>query len=119
MPFFFTEMNLKKFTLVTVAELWLIALAAFPAMAQIGQSGHTRHPQLEMSAVPALDQDKVRQLQQVLQEKGFEPGPIDGILGLRTKEALSNFQDRYGVKVSGEFDNQTLYALGKPEYAGP
>ena len=116
MPFFFTEMNLKKFTLVTVAGLWLIALAAFPAMAQTGQS---RHPQLEMSAVPALDQDQVRQLQQVLQEKGFEPGPIDGIFGLRTKEALSTFQDRYGVKVSGEFDNQTLYALGKPEYAGP
>ena len=96
------------------------------ATAQTNQPGQykqaqnsIRHHPLEMSAAPSLDHKQILQLQQVLQDKGFEPGAPDGIFGPRTKEALRDFQDRFGIKVSGEFDNQTLYALGKPEYAGP
>jgi peptidoglycan hydrolase-like protein with peptidoglycan-binding domain len=71
-----------------------------------------------MGAVPTLNPDKIRQVQQALQNKGSDPGPIDGIFGPKTKEAVRNFQDRYGMKADGEIDNQTLYALGKPELAG-
>jgi peptidoglycan hydrolase-like protein with peptidoglycan-binding domain len=56
-------------------------------------------------------------VQQALQDKGFDPGPIDGIVGAKTQEAVRNFQDRYGIAASGGLDNQTLYALGKPDLA--
>jgi peptidoglycan hydrolase-like protein with peptidoglycan-binding domain len=71
-----------------------------------------------MNAVPDLDDEKIRQVQHALHDKGFDPGPADGILGARTERAVRDFQDRYGIKASGDLDNQTLYALGAPELAG-
>jgi peptidoglycan hydrolase-like protein with peptidoglycan-binding domain len=117
----------KKLIIAIIAALWLPAIATFSARAQLAQSnqyGQLRQStaqdtsQLEMGAAPTLNPDKIRQVQQALQNKGFDPGPIDGIFGPKTKEAVRNFQDRYGIKADGEIDNQTLYALGKPELAG-
>ena len=108
---------------------WLVPLgrnhatnrkSSLPAAAQPTHSHQTTQftRQLDMNAVPDLNEEKIRQIQQALHEKGFEPGPADGILGARTKRAVRDFQDRYGITVSGELDNQTLYALGAPELAG-
>ena len=72
---------------------------------------------IDMSAIPTLTPDRVSKLQQALQQKGFDPGPIDGVLGPRTREAVRNFQEKYGIS-STEIDNQTLYALGGVELAG-
>jgi murein L,D-transpeptidase YcbB/YkuD len=117
----------KKLIIAIIAALSLPAIATFSARAQIAQlnqygqlqqSTAQDTSQLEMGAVPTLNPDKIRQVQQALQNKGFDPGPIDGIFGPKTKEAVRNFQDRYGMKADGEIDNQTLYALGKPELAG-
>lgn len=73
---------------------------------------------MNMAAVPTLTADRVSKLQQALQQKGFDPGPIDGVLGPRTLAAVRNFQERYGI-ASTEIDNQTLYALGGIELASP
>jgi peptidoglycan hydrolase-like protein with peptidoglycan-binding domain len=76
-------------------------------------------PQFDMTAVPKLDSNGIRQIQQALRDKNFDPGPIDGVLGSRTREAVRKFQDFYGLKANGEIDNQTLYALGQSALAGP
>jgi len=65
-----------------------------------------------MDAVPNLTAAGIREVQQTLAKKGFDPGPIDGILGAQTEQAIRKFQEYYGIKVSGRIDNQTLYALG-------
>jgi peptidoglycan hydrolase-like protein with peptidoglycan-binding domain len=118
---------MKRIVIATIAAVSLAAIATSAATAQLARSNQsgqlqqsTDQPtaQLDMRTVPALDQDKIRQVQLGLRDKGFDPGPIDGVAGVRTKEAVRNFQDRYGMKASGEIDNQTLYALGKPELAG-
>ena len=54
----------------------------------------------------------VQQLQQKLKDQGFEAGPVDGKFGPKTKEALRKFQEKNGIKPSGEADEQTLAALG-------
>jgi peptidoglycan hydrolase-like protein with peptidoglycan-binding domain len=71
-----------------------------------------------MDTVPALDLEGIRQVQQALQDKGFDPGPVDGVLGSRTKEAVLQFQNRYGIDSNGKVDNQTLFTLGKLGLAG-
>jgi len=38
---------------------------------------------------------------------GFEPGPIDGLRGRRTRSALVQFQNRYGLPITGELDEDT------------
>jgi peptidoglycan hydrolase-like protein with peptidoglycan-binding domain len=51
--------------------------------------------------------DTVRQAQQALMDKGIDPGPIDGKMGPRTKAALSEYQSKENLKVTGRLDSQT------------
>jgi murein L,D-transpeptidase YcbB/YkuD len=53
----------------------------------------------------------VRGAQETLQRKGFDVGPIDGVLGPRTQAALRDFQQQQGINRSGQIDQETLKAL--------
>lgn len=53
----------------------------------------------------------IREIQRALSAKGYNPGPIDNVLGAQTKSALQQFQKDYGLPV-GQLDLQTLAALG-------
>jgi hypothetical protein len=50
-------------------------------------------------------------LQQRLQFKGFDPGPVDGIFGPRTEAAVKAVQTSAGATVDGVVGNQTWGAL--------
>ena len=62
-------------------------------------------------AVTAHGDWRVAQVQELLKEAGFNPGPIDGILGPRTKGALSRYQARQGLPATGALDEATRQAL--------
>jgi peptidoglycan hydrolase-like protein with peptidoglycan-binding domain len=87
-------------------------VAASKQYAQLTQSSDQDVLKLDMAAVPDLDRDSVRKVQRALEEKGFDPGAIDGAVGPSTIEAIVKFQDRFGIKANGELNNQTLFALG-------
>ncbi len=70
---------------------------------------------LDMDAVPSLDTASIRVIQRKLLERSISPGPIDGIIGPRTSGAIRSFQERFGMKPSGNVDNQFLFSLGLPE----
>ena len=53
----------------------------------------------------------VSYLQQRLQDKGFDPGPIDGIFGPRTEAAVKDAQTWAGIRVDGVVGNATWGAL--------
>ena len=53
----------------------------------------------------------VTYLQQRLQDKGFDPGPIDGIFGPRTEAAVKEAQTWAGIRVDGIVGNATWGAL--------
>jgi peptidoglycan hydrolase-like protein with peptidoglycan-binding domain len=109
---------MKKLVSAAVASAALSTIAILPAATQPTRSYQTAQVtgQLAINAVPDLDDEKIRQIQQALHDKGVDPGPAD--FGTRTKQAVRDFQDRYGIKASGDLNNQTLYALGAPELAG-
>jgi hypothetical protein len=83
------------------------------------QQGPQNLRELDMDTVPNLTESNIRQIQQELRRKGFDPGRVDGIHGPRTKEAVRSFQDRYGINASGDINNKTLFALGAVELARP
>jgi His-Xaa-Ser repeat protein HxsA len=58
------------------------------------------------------DEATVRQAQEALLKAGYDPGPIDGVMGPRTEQALSRFQQAKGLSGSTSLDTQTLSALG-------
>jgi peptidoglycan hydrolase-like protein with peptidoglycan-binding domain len=58
-----------------------------------------------------MSQDQVRQAQERLKEAGFDPGPIDGLLGEQTKQALREYQKAHGLRQTGQLDESTRESL--------
>ena len=68
-------------------------------------------------SVEALSQrgsrgEEVRQIQTALQNRGYDPGSVDGIYGERTEAAVRQFQADQGLAVDGIAGPDTLAALG-------
>lgn len=51
------------------------------------------------------------EIQQALLNAGYNPGPVDGVWGMKTRTALEDFQRDRGIETSGNIDNATLNAL--------
>jgi hypothetical protein len=57
-------------------------------------------------------QQRMRQAQERLRAAGLDPGPADGMLGSKTREALRQYQRSKGLRTTGELDAATQKALG-------
>lgn len=66
--------------------------------------------QSEAATQPAAPE--VKKVQEALKDKGHDPGPIDGVLGPRTQEALKAFQLASGLRATGRIDAETAAKLG-------
>jgi peptidoglycan hydrolase-like protein with peptidoglycan-binding domain len=100
----------------------IIALAAIfgtSTVSNAAPAGSTPISQLNMAAAPSINQDGIRKVQTLLKDRGFDPGPVDGVHGPRTSAAIRAFQERFAIKETGTIDNQTLFALGAIDLAGP
>jgi peptidoglycan hydrolase-like protein with peptidoglycan-binding domain len=62
-------------------------------------------------------------VQQALAAKGYDPGPADGVLGRRTREAIRRYQRGYNLPVTGEVSldlvNHLRLVSSYPEGYGP
>jgi hypothetical protein len=56
--------------------------------------------------------DSTRALQQKLKDQGFYYGDVSGQPGPETAAALRRYQIRYGLRVTGEVNDETLRAMG-------
>lgn len=76
-------------------------------MSGAGQAGAAK-------GTPSLggNRDQVKQVQEALKDKGHDPGPIDGVMGPKTQDALRAFQKDQNLPSTGRMDTQTLGALG-------
>ncbi len=63
-------------------------------------------------AVYGQSSDEIRQAQQALKDKGFDPGPVDGVDGGKTKSAIKAFQKSQNLAADGRLGPQTLDGLG-------
>ena len=52
-----------------------------------------------------------RAAQQALKTQGFDPGPIDGRMGPRTSAAISDYQRKNDLPVTGMLDEATMQKL--------
>jgi peptidoglycan hydrolase-like protein with peptidoglycan-binding domain len=70
-----------------------------------------------LMAVPAFAQgsDTVRGVQQSLKDKGFDPGPVDGLNGPETRAALKKYQTQQNLGADGRMGPKTLDSLGVKE----
>ncbi|MEP1206507.1 MAG: peptidoglycan-binding protein [Rhizobiaceae bacterium] len=53
----------------------------------------------------------VKKAQTMLNDRGFNVGEPDGLIGPKTKQAIMEFQKDAGIPITGKVDNKTLQAL--------
>jgi peptidoglycan hydrolase-like protein with peptidoglycan-binding domain len=61
---------------------------------------------------PSVQGATIRQAQERLGDRGFNPGPRDGQMGEKTQVALRQFQRAHGLPPTGVLDDATRAALG-------
>jgi peptidoglycan hydrolase-like protein with peptidoglycan-binding domain len=120
----------------------IVALAALPLMTvaqpasqfpegrssegyQIPEGAEPRPAVETPPAQPSLrepqDHNAIRRAQIALRDAGFDPGMIDGVMGPRSREALSEFQASRGLPRTGRLDAATqeeLLAARTPKSSG-
>ena len=92
------------------------AAAAFQPLPLISEANEILLPdggwRDDTTSVEAISEnDVVALVQKLLAEKGFDPGPPDGLLGRQTIDAITSFQERAGLPRTGQIDNVLVAAL--------
>jgi peptidoglycan hydrolase-like protein with peptidoglycan-binding domain len=94
------------------AHNWPAFAAAYngPAYAQNSYDERLRaaHQKYVTGALPDLT---VRGIQANLIYLGYNPGPVDGVVGRFTRSALRMFQETQGLPIREVFDADTLKAV--------
>jgi len=101
---------MKKIVKIVAVVCLIIAMSVC-----VGYSVNTV-PHVETAYAAVIRQGntgtQVRTIQKKLKNWGYYKGPVDGIFGSKTKEAVKYFQRKNGLKVDGIVGDKTLAALG-------
>lgn len=112
-------MSLKRLMLATSVVALSLSGAAFAAgtsgsMQPSGSTSGTSstHESMSNSSRGAgASHSDVTQAQTALKEKGLYSGPIDGRIGPKTRQAISQFQRQNGLKQTAQLDSRTMSEL--------
>lgn len=74
---------------------------------------------LSAGGASAASKADIQWAQTVLKERGFDPGPARGELNERTRSALSAFQKKSGIPVTGRLDDATVQRLMQGRETSP
>lgn len=65
-------------------------------------------------AAAAKQNQQVESVQQALRDRGYDPGPVNGVMGPQTRQALAEYQKAQDLPVTQRVDAKTLDSLGLP-----
>ena len=71
-------------------------------------SGHGPRSAFESQG---MGRQNVQQAQEALKNQGYDPGPIDGIMGSQTRQAVRDFQSKNGLRQTGMLNAETKQKL--------
>jgi len=76
---------------------------------ETGKATETKKPAAKKTS--GISSSKVRETQTALKKQGFDPGPIDGIMGPMTMTALRNYQSHNKLEATGTLTKETENSL--------
>ncbi|MEZ5871628.1 MAG: SEL1-like repeat protein [Nitratireductor sp.] len=96
-----------------LVELWKPAELSIEANSVTPNPAWTTIPGLstEASPVQLSPKEMVRRSQELLAKLGFDPGPADGMMGNKTRDAIRQYQKQKGLPVDGEVTADLLKKL--------
>ncbi len=100
-----------NFKIGKVAGL-IAALVLFSASAYAGAQSSMGDQQRTDQQASTQDPNTVKQVQQALSSRGYDPGTMDGKWSSKTESALKDFQTSQGLQANGQLDQLTLASLG-------
>jgi hypothetical protein len=95
-----------------------VALLANPVWAGGGTHSYDRNQagQDRMNhsgaQVSNLEPGKSKEIEQALQDRGLQPGEVDGVIDAQARSAISQFQRNNNLPATGTVDAQTAKQLG-------
>lgn len=109
---------INKYWMTSMKTRYFLALLAFALIASACSSGSgdattSTTTATEFASAEQAESDSafVRHLQEELDTLGYHAGPVDGVWGPATREALGSFQADTGLEETGHYDPQTATAL--------
>lgn len=102
---------LKRFIPIAIAGP-LIGLASLAVGTTASAQSDCSVSSYRTQTDPSQTSDQVRCIQQTLNDRGIDSGPVDGWFGPVTHHAVRVFQEANGLTVDGEVGSQTAGALG-------
>lgn len=110
-----TKINILKIFITIILCLAIIVFFTILIRHRIDNLHKDKTPLKEKQAIGPLVEYKlqVKEIQQILKNAGFDPGPVDGIMGNRTRQAIRKFQEAKGLQSTGKIDEETMLALNK------
>ena len=80
---------------------------------QTAEAVNEKTGQIDLSVVDLPNPQTIKEVQSILDHLGYEPGPIDGILGSRTEKAVKTFLNDQGILQNHKIDNNLILLLRK------
>ena len=106
-PAFLVTRNFDAFYAYNASESYALAIGHLSDRLLGGGPFSTPWPTDD----PGLSRADRRQLQTLLQTKGYEIGNPDGVIGTKTREAIADYQQRLGMERNGRASAHVLQAL--------
>ena len=108
----------SRLTSAELAKAQRLAGAWRPREPAVEQLEEEEHPSTSIAPVPEVDATdtidigvRIATLQRSLHRLGYDPGPVDGILGARTRAAIRAFQADAGLPVTGRISERLESAV--------
>lgn len=70
--------------------------------------GESTGPVSEQTEVPGETMALIKKVQQFLEDRGYKPGPVDGIIGTGTKNAVRAFESDQNLPQTGRISGKLL-----------
>ncbi len=105
-----------KFFVYTLIGLFVFVMFFTPARNYMNNLFHRDKQELreeEIIGRVSGHNPRVEEIQNALKDAGFEPGPIDGVMGAQTRAAIKGLQKTKGLKATGKIDSKTQLALNR------
>lgn len=109
-PAFLVFRNFDAIYSYNAAESYALAIAHLSDRLKGGVAFKTAWPTDDAGTSRA----ERREIQQALLNRGYEIGEVDGLIGAKSREAISEFQKSSGLVVNGRAGQQVLKALRVP-----
>lgn len=116
--------GLESALAMLMAQLYGIELATCPAQiaprraGQLDGQSEPPAPNQVWAMLERMSQtERIRWLQQSLAAQKYDPGPVDGLIGPRTRSAIAAFERDHGLPPGGNAGMQVLVAMARVRLA--